>query len=128
MITTWQASNPPPDVVMMDVRMPHMNGIEATRQICAALETASVRVLVLTTFDLDEYVYAALQAGARGFLTKDATAAELLAGVRVVASGEALLAPSVTRRLIAAFARQTPPATAPLAWRSSLTENARCSP
>ena len=95
-----------PDVVLMDVRMPEMDGIEATRQICAAPETAAVRVLILTTFDLDEYVYAALRAGASGFLVKDAKAAELLNGIRLVAAGDALLAPRVTRRLIAAFAGQ----------------------
>jgi DNA-binding NarL/FixJ family response regulator len=82
----------------MDVRMPGMDGIEATRQIVAA--QPAVRVLVLTTFDLDEYVYAALQAGASGFLLKDAPAAELVRGVRVVAAGDSLLAPSVTRRLV----------------------------
>src|SRR4029453_18167695 len=79
------------------------------RQICAAPETAAVRVLILTTFDLDEYVYAALRAGASGFLVKDIKAAELLNGIRLVAAGDALLAPRVTRRLIAAFARQADP-------------------
>ncbi|MEU9102353.1 response regulator transcription factor [Streptomyces sp. NPDC048361] len=95
-----------PDVVLMDIRMPHMNGIEATREIVAA--DASSKVLVLTTFDLDEYVYQALRAGASGFLLKDASARQLADGVRVVASGEALLAPSVTRRLINEFARVLP--------------------
>ncbi|MFI9837109.1 response regulator [Nonomuraea sp. NPDC051941] len=94
-----------PDVVLMDVRMPDMDGIEATRRICAAPDSAGVRVLILTTFDLDEYVYASLRAGASGFLVKSATASELLAAIRVVASGEALLAPTVTRRLIADFLR-----------------------
>ncbi|WP_329400214.1 response regulator transcription factor [Streptomyces melanogenes] len=92
-----------PDVVLMDIRMPEMNGIEATREIVAA--DTSARVLVLTTFDLDEYVYQALRAGASGFLLKDASARQLAEGVRVVASGDALLAPSVTRRLITEFAR-----------------------
>ncbi|MFG1603113.1 response regulator [Actinoplanes sp. NPDC049265] len=92
-----------PDVVLMDVRMPGMDGIEATRQICAGAETPAVRVLILTTFDLDEYVYAALRAGASGFLVKDTTAADLLSGIRLVAAGEALLAPRVTRRLISTF-------------------------
>ncbi|MEU4352931.1 response regulator transcription factor [Streptomyces sp. NPDC023838] len=95
-----------PDVVLMDIRMPEMNGIEATRKIVAA-ETEA-RVLVLTTFDLDEYVYQALRAGASGFLLKDASARQLAEGVRVVASGDALLAPSVTRRLITEFARAAP--------------------
>ncbi|MGX1543234.1 response regulator [Streptomyces adustus] len=92
-----------PDVVLMDIRMPEMNGIEATREIVASDGTA--KVLVLTTFDLDEYVYQALRAGASGFLLKDASARQLADGVRVVASGEALLAPSVTRRLITEFSK-----------------------
>ncbi|MFE9765220.1 response regulator [Streptomyces sp. NPDC005808] len=92
-----------PDVVLMDIRMPQMNGIEATREIVAA--DGAAKVLVLTTFDLDEYVYQALRAGASGFLLKDASARQLADGVRVVAAGEALLAPSVTRRLITEFAK-----------------------
>jgi DNA-binding NarL/FixJ family response regulator len=90
-----------PDVVLMDVRMPVLDGLAATRQILSAAGPARPRVLMLTTFDLDEYVYAALRAGASGFPLKDATAAELIHAVRVVAAGDALLAPSVTRRLIA---------------------------
>ncbi len=92
-----------PDVVLMDIRMPEMNGLEATRQIVAADDDA--KVLVLTTYDLDEYVYQALRAGASGFLLKDASARQLADGVRVVASGEALLAPTVTKRLIVEFSR-----------------------
>jgi DNA-binding NarL/FixJ family response regulator len=94
-----------PDVILMDVRMPLMDGIEATRQITAAPETCHIRTLILTTFDLDEYVFAALRAGASGFLLKDTLPADLLSAIRVVAAGEALLAPSVTRRLIGEFAR-----------------------
>ncbi|MCX4512267.1 response regulator transcription factor [Streptomyces sp. NBC_01619] len=110
-----------PDVVLMDIRMPELNGIEATREIVAADEDA--KVLVLTTFDLDEYVYQALRAGASGFLLKDASARQLADGVRVVAAGEALLAPTVTRRLITEFSRISaaprPPA---LAQIGDLTE------
>jgi DNA-binding NarL/FixJ family response regulator len=105
-----QARQLQPDVVLMDVRMPVLDGLGATRQILsAAASPARPRVLMLTTFDLDEYVYAALRAGASGFLLKDATAAELIHAVRVIAAGDALLAPSVTRRLIADFARQPRP-------------------
>ena len=97
-----------PDIVLMDVRMPVLDGIAATREICAAARESGPRVLVLTTFDLDEYVYDALQAGASGFLLKDARPETLFEAVRVVAAGEALLAPVVTRRLIAEFARLRP--------------------
>jgi len=98
-----------PDIVLMDIRMPVLDGIAATRQICAAAGDAGPRVLVLTTFDLDEYVYDALQAGASGFLLKDAPPETLFEAARVVAAGDALLAPAVTRRLIAEFARLRPP-------------------
>jgi DNA-binding NarL/FixJ family response regulator len=101
-----------PDVVLMDVRMPVLDGIEATRQITASAEPAEARVIILTTFDLDEYVFAALRAGASGFLLKDTLPADLLTAIRVVAAGEALLAPSITRRLISEFAR-TPARTGP---------------
>ena len=96
-----------PDVVLMDVRMPAMDGLEATRRVIAELHDTT-RVLMLTTFDLDEYVYDALAAGASGFLLKDATAEALFEAIRVVAGGDALLAPSVTRRLIGEFARLRP--------------------
>ncbi|GIE82813.1 DNA-binding response regulator [Actinoplanes philippinensis] len=99
-----------PHVVLMDISMPDMTGIDATAEICR--RTSGTRVLILTTFDLDEYIYGALRAGASGFLLKDTTAADLVTAIRVVADGEALLAPSVTRRLIAAFGAQPRPSRA----------------
>jgi DNA-binding NarL/FixJ family response regulator len=99
-----------PDVVLMDVRMPELDGIEATRQITASPGGLAARVLILTTFDLDEYVYAALHAGASGFLLKSTEPAELVNAIRVVAAGDALLAPSVTRRLVEEFTRRPVPA------------------
>jgi len=99
-----------PDVVLMDIRMPVMDGLEATKQILAA--ATGTRVLMLTTFDLDEYVFGALQAGASGFLLKDTPPADLLTGIRVVAAGDALLSPSITRHLIEQFVRRPPAAAA----------------
>ena len=95
-----------PDVLLMDIQMPVLDGIEATRRIVEDPETAEVRVLILTTFDLDEHVYAALAAGASGFLLKDATPEEIVHAIRVVAAGESLLAPTVTSRLVREFARR----------------------
>jgi DNA-binding NarL/FixJ family response regulator len=95
-----------PDVVLMDIQMPEMNGLQATRQIAALGRKETSRVLILTTFEVDEYVYEALRAGASGFLLKRTPAADLVAGIRIVAAGEALLAPSVTRRLIDQFAQR----------------------
>ncbi len=104
-----------PDVVLMDIRMPTLDGLEATRRLTAGrTDEARPRVIILTTFDLDEYVYEALRAGASGFLLKDSPPDQLIAAIRIVAAGDALIAPSVTRRLIAEFAaRPSPPAAAP---------------
>ena len=111
-----------PDVLVMDIRMPVLDGIEATRRIVADAATERVRVLVLTTFDLDEHVYAALSAGASGFLLKDATPEEIVRAIRVVAAGESLLAPTVTSRLVREFASR-PTAGRPRAeLLNSLTE------
>jgi DNA-binding NarL/FixJ family response regulator len=114
-----------PDVVLMDIRMPLMDGIEATRAIVSDPKTAEARIIILTTFDLDEYVYEALRAGASGFLLKDTDPDALLDAIRVVAAGEALLAPSVTRRLIAEFARRPAHPHAHLDDLEHLTERER---
>ncbi|HKD87092.1 MAG TPA: response regulator transcription factor [Streptosporangiaceae bacterium] len=99
----WLATRERPDVLLMDIRMPVLDGIEATRRIACQPELAGVHVVILTTFELDEYIFDGLRAGAAGFLLKDTDAAELIRAVRVVASGDALLSPAVTRRLIAEF-------------------------
>ena len=115
-----------PDVVLMDVRMPRMDGIEATRLLLAPGESPTVpRVLILTTFDLDEYVFTALRAGASGFLLKDTPPDDLLTAISVIAAGEALLAPSVTRRLIAEFAARPEPASGPRRSLDGVTDRER---
>jgi len=116
------ATSTSPDVLLMDIRMPVMDGIEATRQITRSPQTADVRILILTTFDLDDYVYAALRAGASGFLLKDTPPADLLTAIRTVAAGDALLAPAVTRRLIAEFARLPQPGRQPAVTLEGVTE------
>ena len=110
-----------PDVILMDVRMPNMDGLDATRRISAAAGEDGPKVLILTTFDLDEYVYEALRAGASGFLLKDSPAEQLVAGIRVVAAGDALLAPSITKRLIEDFTRAAAPPESPPAALDQLT-------
>ena len=101
-----------PDVALMDIRMPEMDGLEATRRIAADPSLAETRVLILTTFDIDDYVYEALRAGASGFLLKDTAPTQLLEAIRVVAGGDALIAPSITRRLIGEFASRRDPSAA----------------
>ena len=114
-----------PDVVLMDIRMPNVDGIEATRRIAERDELAGVRILILTTFDADEYVYQALRAGASGFLVKDTEPGELLQAVRVVARGDALLSPRITRRLIADVARRPSPVGHTVDGLENLTERER---
>lgn len=111
-----------PDVVLMDIRMPEVDGLEATRRITADPATAGVRIVILTTFDLDEYVYEALRAGASGFLLKDTLPEDLLGAIRVVAAGDALIAPRITRRLIEEFASRPEPSAAASAPVAGLTE------
>jgi DNA-binding NarL/FixJ family response regulator len=113
-----------PNVVLMDIRMPAVDGLEATRLICTDPTLERTRVLVLTTFDLDEYVYEALRSGASGFLLKDTPRAELLRAIEVIAGGDALISPSITRRLIAEFAARRDPRTPPAAL-AELTERER---
>ena len=116
-----QAKRLKPDVVLMDIRMPELDGIEATRRLLAQAGEHPVRVLMLTTFDLNEYVYEALRAGASGFLLKDVPPEQLAAGIRIVAQGEALLAPSITKRLIQEFAAAAPVSAPPPKGLDELT-------
>jgi DNA-binding NarL/FixJ family response regulator len=111
-----------PDVVLMDIRMPEMDGLEATRRILAAPTTSDCRIIILTTFDLDQYVYAALTAGASGFLLKDVTPEQLVTAVRTVRAGDALLAPSITRRLVERFAPRAPGTSAGLPPHGDLSD------
>jgi len=123
------ATSGQPDVLLMDIRMPVMDGIQATRQITGSAQTADVRILILTTFDLDEYVYAALRAGASGFLLKDVRPAELVTAIRTVAAGDAVISPRVTRRLLEEYTRVLPLSASQMQQRyphlSALTERER---
>jgi DNA-binding NarL/FixJ family response regulator len=113
-----------PDVVLMDIRMPHFDGLEATRRIVADKRLAQVKIIILTTFDLDEYIFEAIRVGASGFLVKDTEPADLIRGIQAVAQGDALLSPGVTRRLIAEFATLTSKAE-PVPDLEALTERER---
>jgi DNA-binding NarL/FixJ family response regulator len=116
------AASTQPDVVLMDVRMPVLDGVAATREITTNAATTRSRVIILTTFDLDEYVFGAIRAGASGFLLKNTPAADLLAAIRIVAAGQALLTPSATRRLIAAYATRPRPGRAATTDLGALTD------
>ena len=114
-----------PDVLLLDIRMPGMDGLETLRRINADPDLADLRVIIVTTFEIDEYVFEALQAGAAGFILKDAAPGELVRAVRVVAAGEALLSPSVTQRVVAQFARKVTPGAAPADSLDELTDRER---
>ncbi|HEX3784169.1 MAG TPA: response regulator transcription factor [Pseudonocardiaceae bacterium] len=114
-----------PDVLLLDIRMPGMDGLETLRRIDAEPELADIRVIMVTTFEVDQYVFEALQAGASGFILKDTAPSELVRAVRVVAAGEALLSPSVTRRVVSQFARKVTPNSAPVGGLEELTERER---
>lgn len=114
-----------PDVLLLDIRMPGMDGLETLRRIEADPDLAELSVIIVTTFEIDEYVFEALQAGAAGFILKDTTPSELVRAVRVVAAGEALLSPSVTRRVVARFARKVAPSAVPTKGLDELTDRER---
>ena len=111
-----------PDVVLMDIRMPKLNGLEATRELAANPATAGVKIVILTTFEMDEYVFDALRSGAWGFLLKHCTPADLIHAVRVSADGDTILSPSVTRRLVAEYARRAKPPLSNHGYRDDLTD------